>query len=65
MKITRNINGTGRKPILKYDFNNNLLKEYSYGKEILIDNPNYSIGNIQAVCNGGRKKAYGFIWKYK
>jgi len=52
------------KPILQYDFQNNLLNEYTSAQEA----GKYlnKSGNSIADCAAGRQKtAYGFIWKYK
>lgn len=48
--------------ILQYDLQGVFIREYNSIKEAQ-DNTN--INNISAVCRGERKKAGGFIWKYK
>jgi group I intron endonuclease len=51
-------------PILQYDLDNNLIKEWPSTKiaslELKIDN-----GQICSVCKGKGKSAGGYIWKYK
>lgn len=50
--------------VLQYDVYNNFIKEwksFSEIKKVL----GLNISNIHKVCNGKRKKAGGYIWKYK
>ena len=52
------------KAILQFDKQGNFIKEWlgaSYVRDVL----GYPQSNITAVCNGLRKTAKGFIWKYK
>ena len=52
------------KPILQFDINGNFIKEWlgaSYVRDVL----KYNQTNITAVCNGKRRTAHGYIWKYK
>jgi group I intron endonuclease len=51
-------------PILQYDLNMNLIKEWKGAMDASIK-LNGSFGNICACCRGERNKAMGFIWKYK
>ena len=50
------------KPVLKFDLNGNFLAEYASAKEAEEKN---QIGHIGDVCNGKRKSAGGFIWRWK
>ena len=52
-----------RKKVLKYDLNGNFIKEYTSMTEAAKENPKCG-KNIGAVCQGKRKQAGGFIWKY-
>lgn len=51
-----------RKKVMKLDKNNNIIKIYESLNSVKEDN--YSVGNIGEVCNGNRKTAYGYIWRY-
>ena len=61
------------KSVLQYDKDGNLLNEFSstvcagdYIAKLKHINLSSGIrGHICSVCNGKRKTAYGFIWKYK
>lgn len=53
------------RPVLQLDKNGNIINEFSSAKEA---DEFYSSGkghHISDVCNGKRKTAYGYIWKYK
>ena len=52
-----------RKKVLKYDLNGNFIKEYTSMTEAAKENPKCG-KNIGAVCQGKRRQAGGFIWKY-
>ena len=52
------------KPILQFDLKNNFIKEYESIKEASLLN-NINRGNIGSCCNNNRKKAGGYIWKFK
>lgn len=52
------------KPLLQFDLNNILIKEWSgipEASKIL----NITASGINACCLGKQKTAFGFIWKYK
>ncbi len=52
------------KPILQFTKSGEFVKEWlgaSYVRDVL----RYNQANITAVCNGQRKTANGYIWKYK
>jgi len=50
------------KPVEQYDLNDNFIAEYKSIKEAY----KYTgIDQISACCNGKRKRAGGFIWKFK
>lgn len=54
------------KPVIMYDKHGNKLKEFnstvSASKYL---NKSYAYSNISNCCNGKRKTAYGYKWKYK
>lgn len=58
-----NLQTKGTKKVIQYDLNNNYIKTWNSlteaGKEL---NINHS--KISLVCNGKRKKAGGYIWRY-
>ena len=57
-------NNKKSKPVLQFDIENNLIKEWDsagMAAKVLI----LSVGNIWMCCNGKYKTSYGFIWKYK
>jgi len=47
-----------RKPVLQYDKQGNFIREWNCGSDT-------KIKHIYDVCNGKRKSAGGFIWRYK
>lgn len=52
------------KPVLQFNRNGDFMQEWlgaSYIRDVL----GYNQANITAVCNGKRKSANGYIWKYK
>jgi hypothetical protein len=53
-----------RKPILQFDFQNNLINEFLSLREITRQF-NYDRKTIGLACKGSFKQAYGFIWRYK
>ena len=56
-------NGKLSKPVLQYDLNGNLIKEWKSINEC--GRNGFNQGDICKCCNGKRKTAKGFIWKYK
>ena len=50
-------------PILQYDLDGNLIKEWSSQKEA--SRFGYNQGNIGQCARGKRKTAHGYVWKYK
>ena len=50
------------KPVNKYDLNGNYIETYKSIKEAIKNNPKSS--GLGAVCNGKRKRAGGFTWKF-
>jgi hypothetical protein len=64
MLKSRMKNGKLRKKVYQYDKQLNLIKIWSYGKEIKDNNSKYSIGNIHMCCRKERPFAYGFVWSY-
>ena len=63
--VTKNIlKANPEKEVLQYDLNMNLLNEFkSLAEAARSINGNH--GNISMCCQGKRKTAYKFIWKYK
>jgi len=59
----RNKPGYESIPILQYDLNGNLIREWSDSVELKESGFRYS--NISAVCRNIRKTTYGYIWKFK
>ena len=53
-----------KKPIIKYDLDGNLVKEYESISDAC-DRNKQKRKNIKKVLDGLRKTAYGFVWKYK
>ena len=51
-------------PILQFDLNNNLIKEWNSSVEIekILG---YNSSNIRSCCRGKIKTAYGYVWKRK
>jgi group I intron endonuclease len=47
----------------KMDEQENILQEYNSIEDILKENPTYKWQNIYSVCNGYKKRIYGFKWK--
>ena len=63
--VTKNIlKANPEKTVLQYDLNMNFIKEYKSLAEAA-RNINGNHGNISMCCQGKRKTAYKFIWKYK
>ena len=52
------------KPILQYDEQMNLIKEWNNINDICREN-NYSYTNVMSCVNGKYKYAYGYTWKFK
>ena len=52
-----------RKKVVKYTKDGQFLSEYSSILQASLEN-NISFGNISSVCNGKRKYAGGFVWKF-
>ncbi len=53
------------KPVLQLDLNGTVLGEFSSASEADKYFSNGKGHHISDVCNGKRKTAYGYIWKYK
>lgn len=51
------------KTVLQFDLNGNLIKEWKSLHEC--NRNGFNQGDICKCCNGKRKTAKGFIWKYK
>ena len=52
------------KPILQYDLNGKLIKEWNNIIEIC-NHYKYHSSNIYRVANGEYRSSYGYVWKYK
>jgi len=52
------------KPINQYNLQGNFIKTWKSGLDIE-NTLNFSRSHISQVCSGKRKKANGFIWKFK
>ena len=50
------------KPVLQFDLHENFLIEYASLKEA---SEKTGISHIGDVCNGKRKSAGGFLWRWK
>lgn len=59
-----NTNGKCSKPVLQYTLEGIFIKEWKSTKDVQ-RNLGFAQSNIVAVCNGKRKTAYGYLWKYK
>ncbi len=57
-------NGALSKVIQQFTINEELINEYPSINEAKRQN-GYCVGNISKCCQGKRKTAYGYIWKYK
>ena len=53
-----------KKPILQYDKDNNLIKEWASSKNASVE-LNIDPSSITACCRGRLKTAGGYVWKYK
>lgn len=63
-KISENCKGKGKKAVLQFDLNGNFIKRFEGIQDVFDELGIRSTGNITLVCNGKRKNAYGYIWKY-
>ena len=55
---------TKSKPVLQYEKSGEFVKDWKSIMDVQ-RNLGYYSGSISECCNGKRKSAYGFIWKYK
>ena len=58
----KNTNGKRSKPVLQYDLNGNLIKEWKSISEC--GRNGYNQGHVAECCNSKRKTHKGFIWRY-
>ena len=56
-------NGKLSKPVIQLDLDGNVIREYPSANEVQRQT-GYSIGNISLCCNGLRKQAYNYKWRY-
>lgn len=59
------IGATKNTPVIQYDLQGKLIREYASVSEALRVNNYKSKNMIQDVCNGISKTYKGFVWKYK
>lgn len=52
------------KPVLQYSLDGEFVKEWDNAEQVKRE-LGYCAENIRNVCNGRRRKANGYIWKYK
>lgn len=50
--------------IAQYDRKGNPIKIYDNMNDVIKENPTFKGQPIRGVCNGSKKTAYGFIWRY-
>ena len=60
----KQINGKCSKPVLQYDLQDNLIKEFPSLIQVYRE-LGFSYGHIGDCCKGKLKQAYGYKWKYK
>lgn len=60
----KRINGKCSKPVLQFDLNDNLVKEYPSIMQVERET-GFANQYISACCKGRYKQAYGYIWEYK
>ena len=58
------MNNNLSKPILQFTKDGELVREWKSTRDIE-RNLGFNHGNISLYCNGKRKSAYGYIWKFK
>ena len=60
----KQINGKCSKPVLQYDLQDNLIKEFPSLIQVYRE-LGFSYGHIGDCCKGKLKQVYGYKWKYK
>ena len=60
----KRINGKYSKPVLQFTLDNILVKEYPSIRQAERET-GFANSNIIKCCNGKRKQAYGYKWRYK
>ena len=53
------------RPVIQYDFNMFVIKEYKNIHEIVEQNPFYKYKTLAATLKGDHKTAYTYTWKYR
>lgn len=53
------------KPILQYDLEGNLIKEWENIRELMKENETYKYDSLMHGLNKGLDKLYGYKWQYK
>lgn len=61
--ITKNPREKSWKKLSQYDINGNFIRQYNSQREA-VEKTGIAQSNISRVCNGVKKSAGGFIWKY-
>lgn len=56
-------NHPNSKKVIQYDLNNNKIREFAC-LSVVQREFNFNLGNLSECCNGKRKTAYGYIWRY-
>lgn len=59
------IGAANSRTIIQYNVNGDKIQEWSSITKAKTDLKLSSVGNISQACNGKRRIAYGYIWKYK
>lgn len=63
-RAKKRINGKCSKVVLQFDLNDNFIKEYQSAHQVERE-LGFANSNIIKCCNGKRKTAYNYKWKYK
>lgn len=50
--------------IVQYDKQGNLITVYDNMNDVISKNPTFKGQPIRGVCNGSKRTAYGYIWRY-
>jgi len=67
-RLKKSLANTGKRSraVEQYDLNNNKIKDFKSITEACLSlNKPGRIGDINSVCLGKQKTAFGFVWKYK
>jgi hypothetical protein len=64
-RLKMGLSKIGKIKIGQYSLNNNIIQIFNSMKDVRLYLCIVSSSNISQVCNGTRKTAYNFIWKYE